>query len=243
MLSRVEEIEMMLRVIELPLLPIKQALEKAFVQYNSYKAKLTKVEPCFRESPAYITSEERLQSLDQTLERAYKEYQKRFQEPSRLESEVSGCREHLREQVKQFETQGLDLIKEELIFVSDVLFRKMVSCLVSTVHVPFMEFYYEYFELHRLRLRAQWMANAEIYSKVRKAFPEMLKETLEKAKAPREEEYWLLCEERKSKEKRLILNKIEAAQQRVKDLEPPPIKETGKQKRKKEYSFFIRLKS
>ncbi|CRI32540.1 Uncharacterized protein BN1224_Wien1_A_00470 [Chlamydia pneumoniae] len=64
-LPRVEEIEMMLRMAERPLHPIKQAFTKAFVQYNRCKERLAKVEPYYKESPAYVNSEERLQSLDQ----------------------------------------------------------------------------------------------------------------------------------------------------------------------------------
>ncbi|ETR79914.1 hypothetical protein X556_0761, partial [Chlamydia pneumoniae B21] len=44
MTFRIKEIEMMLRMAELPLLPIKQAFTNAFVQYNSCKENLAKVE-------------------------------------------------------------------------------------------------------------------------------------------------------------------------------------------------------
>ncbi|AAD18195.1 HB5 protein [Chlamydia pneumoniae TW-183] len=198
MLSRVEEIERMLRMAELPLLPIKEALTKAFVQHNSCKEKLTKVEPYFKESPAYLTSEERLQSLNQTLQRAYKESQK----VSGLESEVRACREQLKDQVRQFETQGVSLIKEEILFVTST-FRTKFSYHSFRLHVPCMRLYEEYYDdIDLERTRARWMAMSERYRDAFQAFQEMLKEGLvEEAQALRETEYWLYREERKSKKK------------------------------------------
>ncbi|ETR79844.1 hypothetical protein X556_0831, partial [Chlamydia pneumoniae B21] len=103
---RIEEIEKTLRMAELPLLPTKKAFEKACSQYNSCAEMLEKVKPYCKESFAYVTSKERLESLDEDLRRAYTECQKRFQGDSGLESEVRACREQLRERIQEFETQG-----------------------------------------------------------------------------------------------------------------------------------------
>ncbi|AAP97980.1 HB3/HB4 fusion protein [Chlamydia pneumoniae TW-183] len=216
-LPRVEEIEIMLRIAELPFLPIKQAFTKAFLQYNSCKDKLAKVEPYCQESVDYRRNKERFQSLNQDLQNVYQECQK----ATGLESEVSAYRDHLREQITEFETQGLDVIKEELLFVSSTLKSKL-SYDPLIADIPCMKFYEEYYDgIDKARVQSRWLEKSERYRKAKKGFQEMLKEGLFKEdQALKKAEYRLLREKRMNKEKLLICNKIEAAQQRVQEFGP-----------------------
>nr|WP_237697276.1 DUF1978 domain-containing protein [Chlamydia pneumoniae] len=227
MTSRIKEIEMMLRMAELPLLPIKEALAKAFVQCKNCKEKLAKVQPYFEESEAYRSSEDRLQSLDQALQCVYTEYQK----ASGLELGVRACREQLRERIQEFETQGLDLIKEEILFVTST-YRVKINQDSFGPRVPCMRLYEEYYDdIDKARIRSRWMAMSERLREGVQAYNKMLKEALsEEDKVLKEEEYWLYREERKNKEKRLVGTKIVATQQRIQEFQPIDIVESSNEK-------------
>ncbi|ETR79926.1 hypothetical protein X556_0754 [Chlamydia pneumoniae B21] len=219
MLPRLEEIEQTLHMVELPLLPMKQAFEKACAQYNLCKEGLAKVEPFCKKSSAYRNSEERLKSLHQGLQSAYRDYQKRTPSFSDLESQVSSCRDHIIEKVTEFETQGRNLIKEELFSVSDQINRK-IRWETRAEELPFMKFYWEYRDRDRKRVQSEWEMKTERYRNAKKAFQEMVQKGFKEENPLKEEEYRSLLEERKSREKRLICNKIEAAQQRVQEFGP-----------------------
>lgn len=191
MIFRIEEIEMTLRMVELPLLFMKNTFEKASLQYNSCKEMLAKVEPQCKESPTYRSSQERLERLNQDLQTAYTNCQERLQGFSDLESEVRTCRDHLREQMKHFEVQGLNFINEELLWVGAELFTQARLDLVATV--PYMEFYLQYHNIKREKVRSQWMAKTERYREIRQAFQGVMKEDLlAEDTILKEEDYWLL---------------------------------------------------
>nr|CRI51126.1 Uncharacterized protein BN1224_PB1_B_10950 [Chlamydia pneumoniae] len=234
---RIEEIEKTLRMAELPLLPTKKAFEKACSQYNSCAEMLEKVKPYCKESLAYVTSKERLVSLDEDLRRAYTECQKRFQGDSGLESEVRACREQLRERIQEFETQGLDLVEKELLCVSSRLRNTECDCVsgVKKEAPPGKKFYAQYYdEIYRVRVQSRWMTMSERLREGVQACNKMLKAGLsEEDKVLKEEEYWLYREERKNKEKRLVGTKIVATQQRVaafESIEVPEIPEAPEEK-------------
>ncbi|AAD18199.1 hypothetical protein [Chlamydia pneumoniae] len=155
--------------------------------------------------------------MNQDLQNVYQECQK----ATGLESEVSAYRDHLREQITEFETQGLDVIKEELLFVSSTLKSKL-SYDPLIADIPCMKFYEEYYDgIDKARVQSRWLEKSERYRKAKKGFQEMLKEGLFKEdQALKKAEYRLLREKRMNKEKLLICNKIEAAQQRVQEFGP-----------------------
>ncbi|AAP98061.1 HB7 protein [Chlamydia pneumoniae TW-183] len=221
MSPKVADIEELLSYEERCILPIRENLERAYLQYNKCSEILSKAKFFFPEDEQLLVSEANLREVGAQLKQVQGKCQERAQKFAIFEKHIQEQKSLIKEQVRSFDLAGVGFLKSELLSIACNLYIKAVVKESIPVDVPCMQLYYSYYEDNEAVVRNRLLNMTERYQNFKRSLNSIQfnGDVLLRDPVYQPEGHETRLKERELQETTLSCKKLKVAQDRLSELE------------------------